>query len=412
MIKRLRINIILINVLFVGIVLAGILAVFCVNNYISLKSNTEHSLTMAAERMNGDKFAPVQREIGKRKPNENPDNNIINAYVVVQLSENGEIKDIFENNATIDTDTINAVVNEIKDTDKKSGELADYRLMYVRAFTPNGIKFVLADTSAIYSALLNNIFLCIGLFVIGLVVIFLISLGLSYLAVKPVKTAWQQQKQFVADASHELKTPLTVILANNNIMMSHKNSTIEQESQWLESTDEEAKHMKKLIDQMLYLAKNDAEQIKPELYEVNISEITEGAVLNFEPVAFENNILIESDIETDITINGNSTMLTQLLHILTDNAVKYAGADGSVFVKLKKSSDGCILSVQNSGDVISKEDLAHLFDRFYRADKARSKGGYGLGLSIAENIVKSLKGKINVESSEQNGTVFTVSFYN
>ncbi|MCQ2514038.1 MAG: HAMP domain-containing histidine kinase [Ruminococcus sp.] len=407
MIKRLRRNIILINVIFVGIVLFIILSIFCINNYINIRTDTEHNIVMLSEQITEDRKNPNSPEIGKRKSNKNDKFMDLGQFVIIELDKNGNITNIVENNAKIENDVVNSIVNDILKEGNKIGEKSEYRLMYAKSENINEIKIVLTDTSKIYSSLFRDILICIGLFAGGLIVIFIISLVLSYFAVKPVKTAWEQQKQFVADASHELKTPLTVILANNNILMSHSKATIEQERKWLESTDEEAKHMKKLIDQMLYLAKSDAEQIKPEITSINLSEIAEGTVLNFEPIAYEKEVVINTNINTDIFIKGDFTMLNQLAHILIDNAVKYADNGGNINIELFKKSDKCILKVTNSGDIISSDELAHLFDRFYRTDKARTKGGYGLGLSIAYNIVHTLNGKIFAESNE-NGTTFTV----
>ena len=244
----------------------------------------------------------------------------------------------------------------------------------------------------------------------SLVVIFLISLGLSSLAVKPVKKAWEQQKQFVADASHELKTPLTVILANNNIMMSHKDSTVADERQWLESTEEEAQHMKKLIDQMLFLAKSDAGTSNIELCDVDFSEIAEATTLNFEPVAFEKQIMIDSEIDSQIVLRGNSLWLNQLSHILIDNAVKYAAPDTTVTIRLKRRENAVEFSVNNLGSVISEEELEHIFDRFYRAEKSRTTKGYGLGLSIAKRITEKMNGRLTAASNETDGTTFTAMF--
>ena len=243
-----------------------------------------------------------------------------------------------------------------------------------------------------------------------MIIILFISLGLSWLAVKPVKKAWEQQKQFVADASHELKTPLTVILANNNIMMSHKNSTVEQEQKWLESTEDEAQHMKQLIDQMLFLAKSDAGENRLQLSEVNFSEIVEGSALNFEPVAFEKEVLIDTEIAQDIMLEGNQTQLNQLAHILIDNAVKYSDEGSIIKIILSKKNDIVEFSVNNHGNEISKEDIEHIFDRFYRAEKSRTTKGYGLGLSIAQNIVQNMNGKLSVQSNQTDGTTFTAVF--
>ena len=282
--------------------------------------------------------------------------------------------------------------------------------MYVKRDSQNGCSISFADNSGIYSSLRNTLLLTFALFIGSMGVIFLISLVLSGFAVKPVKTAWEQQKQFVADASHELKTPLTVILANNNIMMSHENSTVKDEKQWLESTEEEAQHMKKLIDQMLFLAKSDAGETNIEMSDVDFSEIVEGASLNFEPVAFEKNVMIDAQIESGITLRGNATQLNQLTHILIDNAVKYSSENSTVTITLKKSGDSTEFSVNNHGTVIAPDDLEHIFDRFYRAEKSRTTKGYGLGLSIAQKIVQGMNGKFTAESNEQDGTTFTAVF--
>ena len=241
-------------------------------------------------------------------------------------------------------------------------------------------------------------------------IIFVISLVLSGFAVKPVKTAWEQQKQFVADASHELKTPLTVILANNNIMMSHGSSTVSDEKQWLESTEEEAQHMKKLIDQMLFLAKSDAGETNLEMSDVDLSEIIEGASLNFEPVAFEKGVLIETQIDSGMILRGNALQLNQLAHILIDNAVKYSSPDSVIKIRLCKKGDSVEFSVNNRGNVIGENELEHIFDRFYRAERSRTTKGYGLGLSIAQKIVQSMNGRLTSKSNEQDGTTFTAVF--
>jgi signal transduction histidine kinase len=411
MIKKLRRNIIIINMLFVGIVILLIFAAVCINNYTTSRNNLEHGLVQVLDKKPdyGDGTF-VRDRIGDKDNKEQPNGLNINAYVVVEVDTSGNIIETYESNVTIEETDLQAAVKIALEQNGESGEIADYNLIFAKKDIMGKCKIAFADSRIIYSTLGNTIVVCLGLFFGGLAVVFLISLGLSWLAVKPVKKAWLQQKQFVADASHELKTPLTVILANNNIMMSHKNATIDEEKQWLESTEVEATHMKNLIDQMLFLAKSDAEQTKFEQTSLDLSEIIEGTVLNFEPIAYEKSVTINSEIEPQIMINGDVTMLTQLSHILIDNAVKYAGIGGTVNVALSRANDGCRLSVNNSGEIISEEDLTHLFDRFYRADKARSEGGYGLGLSIAHNIVKQHKGKIEVESRENYGTTFKVTF--
>lgn len=413
MIKKLRKNIILINILFVGIVILAIFAAVCINNYSTSINDLEHGLEQAIDRefdQKGTKnIAPPPNVLGNKE--KKGDRMQLNYYVIAEVDKDGNIIKTYDNNATIDEDTLNSCIDSAIEADKKSGELADYSLFFAKRDDMQGVtKIAFTDTGSVYSSLWNTVLVCLALFAGSLVIIFLISLVLSGFAVKPVTQAWEKQKQFVADASHELKTPLTVILANNNIMMSHKDAAVKDELKWLESTEEEAEHMKKLIDQMLFLAKSDAGNNNIELTDVNVSEIIEGASLYFEPIAFENGIEIKAEISPDIVMRGNALQINQLAHILIDNAVKYAEKKSTVHIGLISKGETVEFFVNNAGNVISKEDIEHIFDRFYRTEKSRTTKGYGLGLSIAQNITQSINGKLIVESNKTNGTTFTAIF--
>ena len=416
MIRKLRRRIILINMVMVSAVILVIVATVNINSYSNSKKSLERGLEMLLDK-NAHELPP-----DGNKPPEDDNNSLkfekkrfngdepmqISSYIIVTVNPDGSIADTQTNNVTMDEDDLKECVSEILKNGGGTGQLRDYSLMYVAKDTAQQKKIALASNSGIYSSLRNSLLISGAVFLGGLTVIFLISLLLSGLAVKPVKKAWEQQKQFVADASHELKTPLTVILANNNIMMSHSDSTVEQEKQWLESTQEEARHMKQLIDQMLFLAKSDAGSTAVQYSDVDFSETVEAAALNFEPVAFERDILIDTDIASGVILNGNRTQLNQLVHILIDNAVKYADSGTAVTICLHRKNDRAEFSVNNRGSVISKEDMEHIFDRFYRAEKSRTTKGYGLGLSIARRITEEMNGRLTAESNEENGTTFYV----
>ena len=246
----------------------------------------------------------------------------------------------------------------------------------------------------------------------------LVSIFLARWALRPVETAWEQQNQFIADASHELKTPLTVILANLRILLSHKDATIREELQWVESTQEEAGRMKKLVENLLFLARSDARSTPMVYSTFSFSDLILGCLLTFEPVAFEQGVMIEDHISEDISLTGDASQIRQLVAILLDNACKYAGNatggetdDKKVTVTLVSENDRIRLTVHNTGKAIPEEDLPHLFERFYRTDKSRARtdGGYGLGLAIAQTIAKNHRGKITVVSAENLGTSFTVT---
>ena len=421
MIRKLRARIIIINMALMGIVILAIFTTVCVNSYSNAVNDMERGLNQVVgnrdfdrDRATDDNAPPFDKESKgsfKQKPNIHDNEPMqISSYVIVELDDDGNITNTTENNVSIDADDLEECVKLARQSNSISGQIGDYGLMYVKHDFMEVHKIVFASNNMVFANLRNTVLVSVGLFFGSMVIIFLISLWLSGLAVKPVKKAWEQQKQFVADASHELKTPLTVILANNNIMMSHPQSRVTDERQWLESTEEEAQHMKQLIDQMLFLAKSDAGNTQVQLSEVNLSEIVEGSALNFEPVAFEREVLIDTDIRPDILMQGNQLQLNQLAHILIDNAVKYAEDNSTVTIALHKHGDGTEFTVNNKCSVISKEEMEHIFDRFYRAEKSRTTKGYGLGLAIAQRIVEDMNGKITVQSNQTDGTTFTVYF--
>ena len=200
-----------------------------------------------------------------------------------------------------------------------------------------------------------------------------------------------------------MKTPLTVILANHNIIASHPEETVAQQSQWLRATADEAEQMRQLIDAMLMLAKNEDDDSTVLMTNTNISALVEEEVLVWEPVAFEANIPLETKVQPDICLISDPALLKKLVSILIDNAVKHGAPDKPVTITLT-GGKFLRLSVHNYGTPISPEDLPHVFDRFYRSDKSRSTEGYGLGLSIAHSIVTKLQGTLHVTSSQSEGT--------
>jgi signal transduction histidine kinase len=229
-------------------------------------------------------------------------------------------------------------------------------------------------------------------------------------SIKPIKESYYKQKQFISDASHELKTPLAVIHTNVDVLLTN---TDEQNKKWLEYIKSEVERMGHLTNDLLYLTQMDgAEDHQMMKTTFNISERLEHILLGLEVVAFEKNISLIYDIAPDIEMHGNAEQVSQVMMILLDNAIKYTQTGGDISILLSKSTHHINLSVTNSGDGISEEDLPYVFDRFYRADKVRSResGSYGLGLSIAKTIVEQHNGKITCESKVGDQTNFTVRF--
>lgn len=330
---------------------------------------------------------------------------------VVKVKQDGTYVKLNIGQARMKSDVLSVVVNEAMDTDYTFGLLPSQMLFFYKNTTLDGTRIAFANASQYASylgrLLLRGAIMC----VLAIILIYVMSRFMARIFIRPVEKAWSQQQNFIADASHELKTPLTVILANNNILQEHRADTIDNQYKWVESTQVEATHMKELVDKMLILAKSDNMKVNNMFSEVDMSELATRLCLQFEPIAFENGVVLNTDIDSGIVVNGDQTSLNQIMHILVDNSVKYAGDSGEVFFSLKRKSGGCVLSTRNPDVVIPQEDIPHLFERFYRSDKAHTAGnGYGLGLAICKNLVEIHDARISVLSDEHNGTVFSVTF--
>lgn len=289
--------------------------------------------------------------------------------------------------------------------------LRHYDLSYRLKLSESGLYYLaLGDISRFRDRMHGFFLLCCLSFVLASIPFFLLSYLLSQRALAPVKNAWENQRRFVADASHELKTPLTVILANLDIISSHPDGAVREQSRWIENTREEAEGMSRLVQELLFLARSDINSPRTPFSPVDLSNCAEGRILTFESVAFERNVSLRSEIAENLQVLGNESLLKQLFFILLDNAVKYAGPGGKARLQVQRRQNSAVITVENTGKAISAEDQMHIFERFYRTDRSRSRteGGYGLGLPIAANIVRMHRGRISCESDESRGTVFTV----
>jgi len=274
----------------------------------------------------------------------------------------------------------------------------------------NGFRIVFLDITSQQNFLTQLIYTFALVAFATLIVIFFISRYFANKSIKPIKEAFDKQKQFIADASHELKTPLAVISTNVDVLMSNKEDTIGNQSKWLQYIKSEVERMSKLTKDLLYLTQIDYSDNKLVFSNFNISETVESAVLTMEAIIFEHSISLNYNIEPNLTVYGNSEQIRQVIMILLDNAVKYTNTNGHINVLLKKNHNSVCLSVTNTGEGISEKDIGRIFDRFYRADKARERknGSYGLGLAIAKTIVEQHKGKIYAKSVLNESTTFYV----
>lgn len=282
------------------------------------------------------------------------------------------------------------------------GLLEMYQLRYLRRPFESGYRIVYMDTS-MGEAFAERMWRNLGL--IGLAVwlaLFAVSCLLSKWAVAPVGQSIRREKQFVADASHELKTPLTVIMANAQLLAEQGPPADRDAARWLENIGQEASQMRRLVEEMLLLARSEAGGNDRLKGTCDLSDVVIESVLSFEAVFYQGNKELRSDVEEGIRIRGDGGQLRQLMKIFLDNAEKYSPEGGRTEVRLARGNGRRVrLTVSNTGEPIPEEKRKEIFERFYRSDGSRSdKKGYGLGLAIAKSIVERHRGAVWAESSD------------
>ena len=290
-------------------------------------------------------------------------------------------------------------------TNKKSdiGNLYTSRYAY---YLTNKNNLIIMDNYIINNKLGDYFRMSLLIFILLEILIIYVSNTLTKWLTKPVIESFSKQKQFVVDASHELKTPLAIITASAESLELEPT-----EKKWLDNIKSESERMNKLVTDLVDLAKSENMKIKEKYNINNSSKIIEKTSLTFESLIYENKLKIEDNIDKDIMFSCNPDKIRELLGILLDNAIKHSTKNSKITVNLYKDKNNIILEIKNKGKEITKEDQEKIFDRFYRVDESRNRSDnrYGLGLSIAKNIVTSHNGKISVNC--KNGyTTFKVIF--
>ncbi len=298
-------------------------------------------------------------------------------------------------------ETLLAIVNDCLAQEADNGILQDYDVRYVR-HSGLALRIALADC-AWEKATLHAVLTTLLLVGAGaLLVLFVCAYVLSGLITRPVAKAWRGQQQFISDAGHELKTPLTVILSSAELLR----DTVSDDNGYIDNICAEGGRMKKLVESLLTLSR--LENLPPRsMGPVDLSLMAEKLTMSFEPVAFESGHPLQSDIAPRIVAKGNEEQLHRAVAVLLDNALKYGAPGTPVVLTLKGEGKMAALSVENFGAPLSAEAQEHLFDRFYRADTSRHSEGFGLGLPIARQIANAHRGSIACKSDEHS-TRFTL----
>ncbi len=328
-------------------------------------------------------------------------------YTVI-LGQDFNIVDVVNhttNNVT-DDEIKQIAENIINKNDSKNMQIGNlYFDSYSYLFTRNNDSLVIIDNSKAQDKLIQILKTSIFMFAGLELIIILISVNLTKWIIKPVIESFNKQKQFIEDASHELKTPISVIIASAEALENEP-----EEKKWLDNIKSESERMSNLVSDLLDMAKSE-NGIKEQYTNENLSKLVECSVLTFESLIYEKDIKLDYNIEENINFTCNSNQIKQVIGILIDNAIKHSCLKGEIKINLKKEKGNIVLTVTNKGKEIPKEEQEKIFERFYRGDESRNRNEnrYGLGLAIAKNIVTNHNGKIGV-ISENGYTTFKIIF--
>ena len=309
------------------------------------------------------------------------------------------------NNDDITEETAQKYITAILDDGAQTG-MVNHIYQFYRQPKENGTLMVFTDKSAEMDTLdqFNRTTIIIG--AISVIVLSIAAYFLSKKSIQPIKIAFERQKQFVSDASHELKTPLTVISANADVLAGEIG-----ENKWLNYIKSQTDRMNVLVNDLLNLTRLENNTTDFICVDFDLSKAAENTALPFECQAFEMNRNFEVDIEEGLTINGSERHVKQMMAIFIDNALKYSNEGGTVKVSLIKHGDKKVFSVFNTGEGVKESEKDKIFERFYRSDESRNRatGGYGLGLAIAKSIIDKHKFKVHVENQEGRSICFVVT---
>ena len=392
MINRLRNKIFWIIQISLSIIVIGVVILFAGFSY----KNTITSSTMFMDRLEGRMGI---KENNPREDSEEKNEREIEGVYKIEVNNN---KAMTKSNDV--TDELKDFAIKVSNRKFDEGYIGNY-IYKVRKIGINGKEVTLIDSETTIKELKTTIMISIIIGALGIIIIFVIAKKISTIIVQPVENTFEKQKQFISDASHELKTPLAVIEANADVLQDKVG-----ENKWIAYIQNEVQSMNKLVNDLLVLARMENKNISNN-QKFNLSKEVEMSVSVFESMMYEKNITLETHIKDGIEFNGDKEDIKHIISILIDNAIKHTEENGKIIVNTLKEKNNIKIEIKNQGKPIPEEERQKIFERFYRVDKARSRAEkrYGLGLSIAKGIVEKYKGTISV-SCKDGFTSFIVRF--
>ena len=404
MAEKLRRKFILVSVGAVSIVVFTIALFSNLINYTQILNHSDELLVLLAE---NDGHFPMKEEPSleyQLPPKISPETPFSTRFFTVRLDNNRNVVETDTGKiASISTTEAFQYANKALQKGKSSHFIDHYRYLIVDQGDRSLIIFmdVERELEMFYIFLKNSLLICL----IGTSAVFILVSLFSKRAIRPIVESYEKQKQFITDASHELKTPLAIINTNTEVLEMEYG-----ESQWTKSTQNQITRLSGLVESLITLTRMDEEKMELLKTEFSLSDLIIKIAEQFKEWGNNQNKNLHLEVEDSISYYGNEESFSQLITILIDNAFKYSPKDSEIIISLKKQGKGIIFQTINQADHLSIGNYEQLFERFYRLDQSRNSqiGGQGIGLSIAQAIVKQHKGKIKAESPDGKTMVLTV----
>ncbi len=407
MIKKLRIQLIAASMFSLFLVLAIVIGAASILNYRTVVTDADNILAILAA--NGGVFPgmgapPDDHRGGPRYLS--PELPYESRFFSVLLSEDGAV--IFVDTgkiAAVDTATAMEYAASVLSDGHEQGFVQDYRYT-VQTTSENGFRIIFLDCGRGLASFQSTLLTSGLVAALGLMAVFILILLLSKRIVKPVAESYEKQKRFITDAGHEIKTPLSIISADADVLGMELG-----ENEWLQDIQQQIKRLSELTNDLVFLSRMEEEQNQFHMIDFPLSDVVRETAQSFQVLSKVQNKVFTSSIQPHLSLRGDEKSLRQLISILLDNALKYADAEGRIVLTLEKLGRSVQLSVFNTADSISRAQLELMFDRFYRTDQSRNSqtGGYGIGLSIAKAVVSAHKGKITASTQDEKSLVITVT---
>lgn len=404
MIKKLRFKIIIVMMIAVVVVLSVIIGGINIKNYHDLTKRADSTIEIL--KMNDGKF-PQKPMPGNNNPFEmSPELPFESRFFTITYNESNEVMEVnIDKVASINKDEAIEYGNKAIKNKKTKGFMDSYRFLVFEKENQETMIIFLDCNRELdsFSKVLNT---SIIISVIGVCVVFVLVLIFSKIVTKPVVQTYQKQKSFITDASHELKTPLTIINASCEILEYN-----DQNNEWIKTIKDQTKRLTDLTNKLVFLSKMDEESKKAMMTDFSLSEIMNEVITSYLPLSVTTNKKIVYNILPNVSMNGDLLMIKEMLNLLIDNAFKYASNNSDININLKTQGKSKIIIISNLAENLPSGDLKILFDRFYRLDSSRNSetGGHGIGLSVVKAIVELHKGKITIFSDGKEIT-FTITF--